>query len=237
MGSRSLERNLKEWGTLTPLTGGLERQRQNLVYVFERQSPTAWWKTKETGFLSKRDWKFSYLRRQSLSQTLSHTSAWASVTRWRFVHSFINFSQQWGCLEGSSFRWKMYLCLPHNLWKYELVWTSRMKIITKIDDVTRWWSRDKKLRVTWLFFIFLRMFAVLKGTFYRRFVADSLRYPTDKKDFQAGVLFWRVIGFINVTRWRSRNAMTMTFFNRFFYALFCYIYTSAKTRYYFYSKD
>ena len=110
----------------------------------------------------------------------------------------------------------MCLCLPQNLWKYELVWTSCLKIIAKIDDVTRWWTRDKKLRVTWLFFIFLRMYAVLKGMFYRRFVADSLRYLTDKKDFQTGFLFWRVTGFVNVTRWRSRNAMTMTFVIDFF---------------------
>ena len=105
----------------------------------------------------------------------------------------------------------MYLCLPQNLWKYELVWTSRLKIIAKIDDVTRWRKKDKKLRVTWLFFISLRMYAVLEETFYGRFVADSLRYPTEQKQFQIGFLFCRGIRLTNVTRWRPRNAMTMTF--------------------------
>ena len=155
---------------------------------------------------------------------LNHISAWASVTRWRFGHSFVNFSQQSGCPEGSFFRWNMCLCLPPNLWKYEVIWKSHLKIRAKIDDVTRWRKKDKMLRVTCLFFIFLRMCAVLKETFYRRFVADSLKYPTQKKILQTDFLFWRGITLINVTRWRSRNAMTMTFVIIFFlYFILLYV--------------
>jgi hypothetical protein len=154
-----------------------------------------------------------------------------------FCPQFFNFSQQWSCLEGSSFGWKMCLCLPQNLSKYKPIRTSSLKYIAKIDDVTRWWLRDKKLRVTWLFFIFLRMFVLLKETFYKHFLADSLRYPMDRKSFQTDFLFSRVTGFINVTRWRSRNAITMTFVIEFFYTSFCYMCTSLKTRYYFDSTD
>ena len=147
---------------------------------------------------------------------LFYISAFSSVTRWRLGHSIINFSQQLDYLVSSFFRYQMCLCLPENLWKFELVWISRLKIEAKIDDVTRWWRMDKKLRVTCLFFILLRMCARLKEMFHRRFVADSLRYPTEKRTLQRGFLFWRGIGLINVTRWWSRNAMTMISANKFF---------------------
>ena len=49
-------------------------------------------------------------------------------------------------------------------------------------------NNGQKVEMPWLFLIFLRMFAVLKGMFYNRFLADSLRYLTDKKDFQTGFL-------------------------------------------------
>jgi hypothetical protein len=105
----------------------------------------------------------------------------------------------------------MHLCLLQYPWKYELIWASRSKIIVKIQGVTRWREKDKKLRVTWLFFISLRMYIVFKETFYARFVANSVRYPIEKKILRIDLLFWIEIGLINVTRWRSRNAMMMNF--------------------------
>ncbi len=73
-------------------------------------------------------------------------TASSSVTRWRFGHSIFNFSRWHGWLQRLLLLWKIDLCLPHSLWKYELVWVSCLEITSKMDDVTWWWKRDTKSR-------------------------------------------------------------------------------------------
>ncbi len=147
--------------------------------------------------------------------------ACTSVARWRFGHNTTKFSQQIDYLKVLFFHRKMCLYSLHKLWKYELVWMLHSKIMAKISDVTRWLKMNK-LRVACLFFIFLRMCAILKKTFHRHFVADSPSYRTIKKNFQKGLLLSCAFRLTDVTWWRSRSAMTLTFVPNFFSMLsFC----------------
>lgn len=118
-------------------------------------------------------------------------SAWASVMGYCFGQNLINFSQQLRYLEDLVFCWKMSHYLFQYLWKHSTVWIIRLKITAKIDDLTRK-QKWKNIEGEAFILYFLWLYIELKKTFYRCFIADNRKCPTERSfckqisDFEKG---------------------------------------------------